>query len=311
MSLLERIYFFHTRIREKRFPNTTDLIQEFEISQATAHRDIAYLRESLLAPLAFNHRQNGFYSDRDDFRLPFENSPGMTFILSLLGNMAEESGLEALPEISEIRQHLRGLLFPGRGDISDILHCEWIEKEPLDSDVFRAAIAALREERQLRISYRSASGAESKRTIDPLKLVNYQGRWYLLAWCRTRKERRMFHLARILEATVREEASEHRMKKGDNWLKESFGIFKGPAKFEATLRLTGTAAEIVRHQHWHPEQKIDEDKDAILLTLPVADERELFMKILQFGSQAEILAPKRLRKKLKKEIKEMIRLYRS
>jgi len=310
MSLLERIYFFHAQIQENRFPNTTALIQEFEISQATAHRDIAYLRDRLLAPLAFQHQKNGFYYSRDDFRLPFENSPGMTLILGLLGNMAEESGLEALPELVEIRERLQGLLFPGRGEISDILHCEWVEKEPLNSAVFTSVLTALRERRQLRILYRSASGEQSKRTLDPLKLVNYQGRWYLLSWCQTRRERRMFHLARIGKATVRKEATEHVMKKEDNWLKESFGIFKGPASFRATLRLTGTAAEIVRHQHWHPQQQIQEEDNTILLTLPVADDRELIMKVLQFGSQAEVLSPKRLRKKLKKEIKGMIRLYR-
>ncbi len=310
MSVLERIYYFHTQIKTSRFPNTSHLIREFEISQATAHRDIAYLRDRLLAPLKFDTKKNGFYYTRNDFNLPFENSPAITLILGLLGNMAEESGLAELPELAAIKKHLQEVLFPGRRDMADLVYCEWVEKELIDKEIFKTVLAALRELRQLQITYRSATGNKSKRTIDPLKLVNYQGRWYLLAWCTTKKDRRMFHLARIQEIQLLETAVGHSLDKDDSWLQASFGIFKGPATSRATIRFTGTAAEIVRHQIWHAQQKIMKEKNSIQLTLPIADDRELIMKVLQFGSQAEIIRPKQLRLRLAEEIEKMTENYR-
>jgi predicted DNA-binding transcriptional regulator YafY len=138
-----------------------------------------------------------------------------------------------------------------------------------------------------------------------LKLINYQGRWYLLAWCRSKKDRRMFHLARMEKADLLEVGVEQSMDKDDNWLQASFGIFKGPVTYQATVKFTGTAAEIIRHQYWHADQQLIQKKDHILLSLPVADDRELLMKVLQFGAQAEIIRPKRLRTKAKQEIKQM------
>jgi predicted DNA-binding transcriptional regulator YafY len=43
MSVLERLYFFHEQISAGRYPGIAVLMDEFEVSRATAHRDIAYL----------------------------------------------------------------------------------------------------------------------------------------------------------------------------------------------------------------------------------------------------------------------------
>ncbi len=310
MSVLERIYFFHGRIQANGYPNTKDLIHEFEISQSTAHRDIAYLRERLLAPLAFNSQKNGFYYTKN-FRLPFENSPAITMILGLLGNMAEETGLTELPELAAIKQRLQEVLFPGQRNMADLVYCEWVEKELVNKQIFATVLNGLREQQQLRITYRATTGRISERTIEPLRLVNYQGRWYLLAWCMTKKDRRMFHLARIQEARILEEPVSRNLEGDDDWLQASFGIFKGPATSKVSIRFTGTAAEIVRHQIWHHQQKIEEEKNSIRLTLPIADDRELIMKVLQFGAEAEILRPKKLRRRLAEEIEKMAKNYKS
>ena len=311
MSVLERIYFFHGRIRSGRYPNTSHLISEFEISQATAHRDIAYLRERLLAPLQFDTQKNGFYYTRDDFRLPFENSPAMTMILGLLGNMAEETGLSELPELAGIKRHLREAIFPGQRNMADLIYCEWVEKELVNSGIFATVLDALREQQQLQLTYRAGTGRTSRRKVEPLKLVNYQGRWYLLAWCLSKNDRRMFHLARMQKARLLQvPITEHHQDNIDDWLQASFGIFKGPAISRATIRFTGTAAKIVRHQIWHEKQKIEREQDGIRLTLPIADDRELIMKVLQFGARAEILRPKKLRQRLAAEIGRMAEHYR-
>ncbi len=54
MSQLERIYFLHQKLKADRFPNAQTLMKEFELSRATAHRDISYMRDRLLAPVMKN-----------------------------------------------------------------------------------------------------------------------------------------------------------------------------------------------------------------------------------------------------------------
>ncbi len=311
MSLLERIYYLHSRILNDRYPNSNDLVREFEVSSATAHRDIAYLRDRLLAPLAFSQQKNGYYYSESGFRLPFEDTPRLVMLLGMLQKMAGETGLTDLPELKKLQKKLTELMNTDNSAVDDLIHCEWIETESVDPDFFGAVLNSLLNRTQLQITYRSPAGTETERTVDPLKLVNYQGRWYCLAWCHLRESRRMFHLARITASRQTGSKSEHSLSPDDDWLTGSFGIFKSSAesRYQAQILLKGTAAEIVLHQRWHPDQEIQETKGGLILSLPVSDDRELIMKVLQFGSQAFILHPKTLREKVQIEIHKMAQLY--
>ena len=313
MSLLERIYYFHDRTLNKRYPNSGDLVREFEVSSATAHRDIAYLRDRLLAPLEFSQKHNGYYYTEEEFRLPFEDTPRLVMLLGMLQKMAEETGLTDLPELKKLQNKLKKLVDTGNQDIDDLIHCEWIETEPVNPKIFASVLTGLINSTRLNITYRAPAGKASARQIDPLKLVNYQGRWYILAWCCLRKSRRMFHLARIISAEQTDTKAEHRLSRHDDWLSGSFGIFKGDAsnRFTAEILFTGTAADIIRSQQWHPEQEILKTNEGLILRLPVADDRELMMKVLQFGHQARILKPEKLQQTLSLEIKKMADMYKN
>ncbi|MFH9348237.1 helix-turn-helix transcriptional regulator [Kitasatospora sp. NPDC017646] len=52
----------------------------------------------------------------------------------------------------------------------------------------------------LRLSYLDAAGRESDRLVEPAGLLTADGKWYLIAWCRTRRAGRGFRLDRITAA---------------------------------------------------------------------------------------------------------------
>ena len=51
MSNMHRIHWFDEQIRSGRFPNSSWLARDFEISRRQAQRDIEYMASSLRAPL--------------------------------------------------------------------------------------------------------------------------------------------------------------------------------------------------------------------------------------------------------------------
>ncbi|WP_329195693.1 MULTISPECIES: helix-turn-helix transcriptional regulator [unclassified Streptomyces] len=57
----------------------------------------------------------------------------------------------------------------------------------------------------LRLSYTDAAGGQSRRAVEPAGLLAAGGRWYLIAWCRTRRAGRGFRLDRITAATLTSE----------------------------------------------------------------------------------------------------------
>jgi predicted DNA-binding transcriptional regulator YafY len=309
MSLLERVYSFHQEILRDRYPNATTLIEQFEVSMATARRDIAYLRDRLLAPLAFDSKKNGFYYTDNGFSLPFSDSPKITLLLGMLNKFAEEAGLRKLPEVQQLESKLSSMLTADYPTLVQSLYCEWIEVESIDTSVFSIIVEAVVSQRAVIICYSTAGSASSSRCIEPQRLCNYQGRWYLLAHCRLRHELRMFHIARIGSAELTSEKISFLPDLEESYLKSSFGIFKGGCIEMAEILFSGTAAELIRHQHWHRDQQIENTPQGILLKLPVSDDREITMKILQYGAQAKVLAPESLQKKVAREIQSMTALY--
>ena len=70
-----------------------------------------------------------------------------------------------------------------------------------DPDVLTVIAGACRDHERLRFDYRAHSGAASRRAVEPYRLVNYQQRWYLVAWDTERHARRTFRVDRIKPRT--------------------------------------------------------------------------------------------------------------
>jgi predicted DNA-binding transcriptional regulator YafY len=67
----------------------------------------------------------------------------------------------------------------------------------VDPNVLTVIAAACRDHERLRFDYRAHSGAASRRTVEPYRLVNDRRRWYLVAWDVDRDAWRTFRVDRI------------------------------------------------------------------------------------------------------------------
>ncbi|SDP57293.1 helix-turn-helix transcriptional regulator [Desulforhopalus singaporensis] len=309
MSLIERIFYFHQEILKGKFPNSRQIAQHFEVSLPTAKRDIAYLRDRLLAPLSFDSTRNGFYYQNDSFCLPFAESPRIAFFLAMLGKMAKETGLSELQEVKQLEQRLTPMLGGDFGKVMTALEVQWIEIESISHQIFESVIESVISEKLLIIHYRSPGGQENVRPIAPIRIINYQGRWYLRGFCLLRDSERLFHIGRIQKAALTEESPPPEAIRENRSRAHTFGIFQGEIRYHAKILFTGTAAALIKNQHWHDEQKMQETEEGIVMHLPVSDDRELIMKILQYGSMAKVLGPPELTLRLEQEIGQMARNY--
>jgi predicted DNA-binding transcriptional regulator YafY len=71
----------------------------------------------------------------------------------------------------------------------------------VDPDVLTVIAAACRDHERLRFDYRAHSGAASRRSVEPYRLVNDRSRWYLVAWDTERDAWRTFRADRIKPRT--------------------------------------------------------------------------------------------------------------
>ena len=70
----------------------------------------------------------------------------------------------------------------------------------VDAQTLTLIASACRDHERLRFSYRGRDGAESRRYVEPHKLVSVGHRWYVVAWDRDRGEWRTFRVDRLSRA---------------------------------------------------------------------------------------------------------------
>jgi len=67
----------------------------------------------------------------------------------------------------------------------------------VDADVLSTIAAACRDHERLRLDYRSHDGSESRREVEPYRLVSWGRRWYLVAYDVGRRDWRTFRVDRL------------------------------------------------------------------------------------------------------------------
>jgi predicted DNA-binding transcriptional regulator YafY len=67
----------------------------------------------------------------------------------------------------------------------------------VDADALTVIASACRDHERLRFSYQAHSGQDSRRTVEPYRLVNDRRRWYLIAWDVDRDDWRTFRVDRL------------------------------------------------------------------------------------------------------------------
>lgn len=311
MTGYERITWLYERLKAEHYPCRADFTAYFEVSESTFKRDIAFLRDRLGAPVAYDQDRGGYYLSDQRFELPsfwFEHRQ-LLLIAAVCRQLEQFSPSSAM---ALLRKRLLEVLTLGGGRRLDIFSLENAPCVACDNKNFDLLSQAMLMERLIAITYKDGrSGAVTEREVEPYRLHNYDGGWYIIGFCRLRKEPRNFQLGRILELTVLEEEIKGRCFDVNVYMRGAFGIFKGTKLTEVVLRFSPGVRNLVRKLSWHSKQRVvEEPEGSLILTLPVADFTEIRMKILQYGHNVEVLAPPELRRQVAEEAAAMAGMYK-
>jgi len=306
MDRYERILALHRTLKSARYPVTVPRLQEeLTCSRATVYRDLAFLRDALMAPVV-GDGEAGFRYDAnegDRFELPglWLNSEELHALLAtqqLLSRSSEGMLSSALAPLQQrieklLDEHSTGKRWPVER-VRVIPH----RLRRMDEHAFRAVCSAVLERKQLAFEYRARSTDErTRRTVSPQRVTHYRDNWYLDAWDHDREALRSFSVDRIsaarrLDAPARDIAETEL----DTHLSGSYGIFSGPPKGWATIVFSAKSARWVADEHWHSQQQGRFLPDGRYeLKVPYSAARELLMDVLHYGSDAEIVEPPSLR----------------
>lgn len=241
-----------------------------------------------------------------EFRRPPRLSPRETLALGLgLRVLAADTSETARPAMLSLASRLEsGVL----GEAPEAL-LEQIALNP-GSDaaegIRHRLIEAARERRRCSITYlKPAASAAESRVVDPYVLIAAAAHWYLIGYCHTSEETRVFRADRVM--TV--EALEQRFEPPEGF---------DPAAYVQEGRVYRAAEEVeqvevpVRYSpaiaRWIEEYgPVEKQPDgSVIVRHRVADPGWLVRHVLEHGTDAEVLEPAGMRQRLLQAITDIL-----
>ncbi|MBF6178085.1 helix-turn-helix transcriptional regulator [Nocardia otitidiscaviarum] len=193
-------------LQSRRDWTSAELSDRLRVTTRTVRKDIERLRE-LGYPVEARPGVDGGYRLGVGGALPpllLDDDEAVAVAIGLrtaaTGSIAgiEETSLRALTKLQRIlpaRLRHRVSAFgshtlpvPARGPL-------------VDPEVLTVLAGVCRDNERLRFDYSSHSGADTRREVEPYRLVSHRQRWYLLAWDRGRDDWRTFRVDRIRPRT--------------------------------------------------------------------------------------------------------------
>ncbi len=316
---LRRLMWALNRLRSGQPLKAKDLAEEFEVDVRTAYRDIDFLRDEWRVPLEFDREKGSYVLTEPTAALPAVTiSEGEVFALYFAEKvLAQYRGTPFEADLASAFRKIQDSL-PGEMQVSPSSLDEYLSFDPgplrtPDAAIFKDVLTAQRLRRKLLVRYRSLSSNRLRqRRLHPYHVFNHRGDWYLAAWDELRRQVRIFALHRFKRATLTTERYEI-PKTFDfrKYMADAFAIQKGEKTAHVAIRFAPRQARWIRERRWHPTARIQERLDGgLVLHLRIAETSEIRRWVLQFGHEAEVLAPKSLKKEVAADLAKALAAYR-
>lgn len=201
-SRIARLTAILTQLQSKKIITATYLAQKYNVSVRTIYRDIRTLEESGIPIIT---EEGKGYSLINGFQLPpvmFTENEANALITAeqLISKNKDKSFIE---NYSNALIKIKAVLKFSQKEKADLLTERIRFRETGNNDnssnylmTIQSAITGFN---LLEIKYNSLNKNITKRTIEPFAIYSTQGNWLLIAFCRLRKEFRVFRIDLIQE----------------------------------------------------------------------------------------------------------------
>lgn len=211
-SRLSRLTAILTQLQTKRLITATALAEKFGVSVRTIYRDIRALEQSGVPVLT---EEGKGYTLMEGYRLPpVSFTEGEANALITAGKfVSKNKDASFVKEYTEAIEKIKAVLrFNTRENaelLSNRMAVSQNDAASTTSNYLASLQLALTNFNPVRMAYQKQGASEAEaRTVEPFALLSTQENWLLVAWCRLRKEFRIFRLDRIKQLNVLSEKFE-------------------------------------------------------------------------------------------------------
>jgi len=243
-------------LQTHRFWPGAELADRLEVSQRTLRRDIDRLRELGYLVDATRGAAGGYRlqagTDLPPLLLDDDEAVAIAVGLRTAAGSAiegiEDTSVRALAKLEQVLpKRLRRRVHALGASTVPLT----FQREPVDPETLTTVAQACRDQERLRFGYTRRDGEDAERRVEPLQLVAFTGRWYLVAWDCERTDWRTFRLDRMRDARSDGSRFHPRTLPGGDaaaYVRESRRQM--PRSFEATLTVHAPAEEVEPRARW-------------------------------------------------------------
>jgi predicted DNA-binding transcriptional regulator YafY len=289
----------------------SELAERFGVTVRTIQRDVDAINAAGI-PVTAIHGPSGGYKILDTFRLDrqFLSFDDLFFITTSLQGIADSLESRTVEKtVDKIRSLAARHPSKELESRAERLH---IDFRALGYSAHRRSHMALiqralERNRCISFTYTSARLEQSRRVVEPHTLVFKWYSWYLLAWCRSRKDFRLFRLSRIRDPELGHEVFRRRSVDVEHYLEQVMA--KVPSAEPVVLRFKPELRVMVEDYFTFGEISVGDD-GRITVTVDFPEDHWLYGMILSYGDGVEVISPDHLRTKIADICEKNLRIYR-
>ena len=259
--------------------------EDYTISIRTFQRDVDTIRELFLIDIRYS-RTEGLYAINDEF--------------------SDEVLSERLIESLEVFHSLKMM-----NNLNNIFHFE--TRPPLGTEHLSRMIFAIKNKMIITLTYnKNWVNQFTERTLLPLLLKEFRGRWYVVAKRMDTDTVRIYSLDRVVGFIIQEQQATPPANLG-NYFYYSFGIYvkTDPNPQEVVLKFSPDAGRYVKDAVLHHSQQVMEDSaEAFVIKLYLSITFDFVMEILGYGELVEVISPPELRAQVSDRLKKAEEKYK-
>ncbi|MBN2051772.1 MAG: YafY family transcriptional regulator [Spirochaetales bacterium] len=287
------------------------LSERFGVSVRTIQRDMETIDLAGI-PIFTVQGPNGGYGIMDTYKMDrrLVTVDDLYYIITALGSIGSSLEDRRLGDTLEKMKGLvpAGLKNPFR-EKQEKLYVDFsmLGGGPEQREIFKAVQNAVETGRLLRFTYTNNRMEKILRVVEPMTVVFKWRSWYLFAYCKNRKDYRIFRISRMRDPEILSDRFHRRPLTFEDFSRD-FDPEKTGKFLEIKLKFSPEVVPLV--EEFYNQEDLEKTDDGYLLARTrMPEDGWLYGYILSYGSYVEVLEPERLRGIVKDIARATARLY--